>query len=115
MLDFLATWGELIVLAAQILFAWFMWSMRQSFATKKDHHALEKTVGEHSTTLLLQQQTLAGVPTDGDLHEMSEKMGEMHRQSSVTAATVEGISEQLKGISHQVSQLNTYLLNRTMK
>jgi hypothetical protein len=113
MTDWVKENWEWIGLLAQILFGWLIWSMRKEFATRADLLAIGTRVTATETELKLHQQTLEALPTDGDLHAIQDQLAEVHRQSSVTAKSVDGMSDQVKALARQVGQLNTFLLENS--
>jgi len=112
-MDWIKENWQWIGLILQVLFAWLIWSMRKEFATKGDLRAAEVRITSAETELKLHKQTLDALPTDGDLSEIKDQLAEVHRQSSVTEQAVTGMSDQMKGLSTQVGQLNTFLLQNS--
>lgn len=114
--DLVAQWAgvivPLVVLLAQGLLAWLMWSLRREYVSRADcdvcHGKLDTQAAGVETRVAALEGALETVPTSRDMQTVMVQLAEISGELKAANARAEGQAELLKSVSRQVSMLNDY-------
>lgn len=102
----------LIVLVAQGLFVWFLWSLGKKFVAKADceacHNRLDTQITGVDTRVAGLEGAVEAAPTSKDMQTVMVQLAEISGELKAANARAEGQAELLKSVSRQVSMLNDY-------
>lgn len=97
-----------LVLLVQVLMAWIMWSLRQSFVSKKDcegcREKLEARVSKN-------EQALHGLPDNEALHDLALSVTELAGDLRTMGERISGVAKSMERVEKVMARHEDYLLH----
>ena len=125
MKEFFGTYGSLVMLGVQLLLAWFVWSMRQEFLSRKDCEKNRKEMaGESAKSLekLGSELKLPSAKTIADVEALKLEVAKLPDRKEIqefTKMVVElnsalgELKGRINGINRAVDLMNQHHINES--
>ncbi|NHZ48602.1 DUF2730 family protein [Nitratidesulfovibrio liaohensis] len=114
--DLVVQWAgvivPLIVLVAQGLFVWFLWSLGKKFVAKADCEACHSKVDAQlvgtDARLSGMEGAMKTIPAPKDIQDLLVRLAELSGDLRASCARTDGLSNQINGLSRQVAMLTEH-------
>lgn len=87
-----------------IIIAWVKYRLADAFASRSDQTAL-------SGRVTAMEQRVSAMPTHDDLRGLQQRIGGVEREVAVVGEKVNGATQIIQGVSHQVGLLVHHQIN----
>lgn len=101
-----------ILMLAQLLFLWVLWSLRKEFVVRADCHAchgkMDAQLAGAEARLFGMEGAMKTIPAPKDIQDLLVRLAELSGDLRAACARTDGLANQINGLARNVAMLTEH-------